>query len=129
MQNRVNMFNKMLDILSSPQLCLDDSVDFAIYIHGRLSRLPQKGTLAEIREVAILHQEWFNACIPIIEACRICVESVPGGTKLLQKSTNVGKAKFYETVETIEDFQKRWTDATSTMDEALKEKMEVAHAT
>lgn len=121
--------NKMLDILVDPELSLDDAVTYAIFIHARLFKLPRMGTLDEIKEVAKLYQKWFAASIPITEAIQLIPEIVSGAERLQTLSSNVGEAKFYEIIENIEDFVKRWNNAASKMSIALEMKTETAHAT
>jgi len=125
---RLNMFDKMLVILDDQDLNLNDAVAFTIFTLGRLSKLPKTGTLDEVKEIAILHQRWHNTCVQILEATRYTPETIPGTDRLRTMSVNVGKAKFHEMIETIEDFTRRWNTAVEKMSDALKEKMEIAHA-
>jgi len=128
MKKQISMFHKMLDLLVD--LTLEESVVFAIYVCERLARLPKTGTLDEVKEIAVLHQEWHNMCIPILEATRYAGADTPAWTdRLRELSVNVGEAKFHEIVETIEDFIRRWNNAAEKTSDTLKEKMAIAHVT
>jgi len=127
MKKQISMFYKMLDLLVD--LTLEESVVFAIYVCERLAQLPKTGTLDEVKEIAVLHQEWYNICIPILEATRYATEVISETDRLRELSVNVGEARFHEIVETIEDSVRRWNNAAEKTSDTLKERMAIAHVT